>query len=144
LNQPIVRGLYCLAAYHADAGCDSLEVMYHGRCRRLAGAEREIPMQIRLFLAPLLHYLQGAPLERGPLGQRVSGRLAASMHSTIGLEEYVRVRLVHNANGECEQMCIEGGVVPDVRRIEPAFGRAREMARANFVARPPAFMPSII
>ena len=46
----------------------------------------------QVFLAPLLHYLQGAPLERGPLGQRVAGRLATSMHSTIGLEEYVRVR----------------------------------------------------
>ena len=73
-----------------------------------------------MFLAPLLHYLQGAPLERGPLGQRVAGRLATSMHSTIGLEEYVRVRLVRNAGGECE--------------VHPVFGKSSmlsTMARAD-------------
>jgi len=64
----------------------------------------------QVFLAPLLHYLQGAPLERGPLGQRVTGRLATSMHSTIGLEEYVRVRLVRNGEGECE--------------VHPVFGKS--------------------
>ena len=64
----------------------------------------------QVFLAPLLHYLQGAPLERGPLGQRVAGRLATSMHSTIGLEEYVRVRLVRNGEGECE--------------VHPVFGKS--------------------
>ena len=74
----------------------------------------------QVFLAPLLHYLQGAPLEPGPLGQRVAGRLTASMHSTIGLEEYVRVRLVHNANGECE--------------VHPVFGKSSmlsTLARAD-------------
>ena len=74
----------------------------------------------QVFLAPLLHYLQGAPLERGPLGQRVAGRLATSMHSTIGLEEYVRVRLVRNAGGECE--------------VHPVFGKSSmlsTMARAD-------------
>jgi molybdopterin molybdotransferase len=64
----------------------------------------------QVFLAPLLHYLQGAPLERGPLGQRVAGRLATSMHSTIGLEEYVRVRLVRKGDGECE--------------VHPVFGKS--------------------
>jgi len=64
----------------------------------------------QVFLAPLLHYLQGAPLERGPLGQRVAGRLATSMHSTIGLEEYVRVRLVRNGEGECD--------------VHPVFGKS--------------------
>ena len=73
-----------------------------------------------VFLAPLLHYLQGAPLERGPMGQRVMGRLATTMHSTIGLEEYVRVRLVRNADGECE--------------VHPVFGKSSmlsTMARAD-------------
>ena len=64
----------------------------------------------QVFLAPLLHYIQGAPLERGPLGQRVAGRLATSMHSTIGLEEYVRVRLVRNGEGECD--------------VHPVFGKS--------------------
>jgi molybdopterin molybdotransferase len=64
----------------------------------------------QVFLAPLLQYLQGAALERGPLGRRVAGRLATSMHSTIGLEEYVRVRLVRNADGECE--------------VHPVFGKS--------------------
>jgi molybdopterin molybdotransferase len=74
----------------------------------------------QVFLAPLLHYLQGAPLERGPLGQHVAGRLATSMHSTIGLEEYVRVRLVRKADGECE--------------VHPVFGKSSmlsTMARAD-------------
>jgi len=74
----------------------------------------------QVFLAPLLHYLQGAPLERGPLGQRVAGRLAASMHSTIGLEEYVRVRLEANTEG--------------VREVHPVFGKSSmlsTMARAD-------------
>ena len=74
----------------------------------------------QVFLTPLLGYLQGAPLERGPLGQCVAGRLATSMHSTIGLEEYVRVRLVRNAEGECE--------------VHPVFGKSSmlsTMARAD-------------
>ena len=74
----------------------------------------------QVFLSPLLRYLQGAPLERGPLGQRVSGRLAASMHSTIGLEEYVRVRVVRNGDGDCE--------------VHPVFGKSSmlsTMARAD-------------
>ena len=74
----------------------------------------------QVFLAPLLAYLQGAPLEPGPLGQRVAGRLAASMHSTIGLEEYVRVRLERNAAGEYA--------------VHPVFGKSSmlsTMARAD-------------
>jgi molybdopterin molybdotransferase len=74
----------------------------------------------QVFLAPLLHYLQGAQLQAGPLGPRVTGRLATSMHSTIGLEEYVRVKLVRNPDGECE--------------VHPVFGKSSmlsTMARAD-------------
>jgi molybdopterin molybdotransferase len=74
----------------------------------------------QVFLAPLLHYLQGAPVERGPLGRRVAGRLTVSMHSSIGLEEYVRVRVVRNAGGDCD--------------VHPVFGKSSmlsTMARAD-------------
>jgi molybdopterin molybdotransferase len=47
----------------------------------------------QVFLAPFLRYLQGGKLEKGPLGHRVNAALATSIHSTIGLEEFVRVRL---------------------------------------------------
>jgi len=73
----------------------------------------------QVFLAPLLHFLHGAALERGPLGQRVAGRLSTSMHSTIGLEEYVRVRLERNAAGV---------------EVHPVFGKSSmlsTMARAD-------------
>jgi molybdopterin molybdotransferase len=63
-----------------------------------------------VFLAPLLEYLQGGPVKKGPLGTRVAGRLATSMHSTIGLEEYVRVRLVPDSEGQCE--------------VHPVFGKS--------------------
>jgi molybdopterin molybdotransferase len=51
-------------------------------------------MVAQIFLTPFLKYLQGSELKKGPLGQRVKAVLAVSIHSTIGLEEYVRVRLV--------------------------------------------------
>jgi molybdopterin molybdotransferase len=54
----------------------------------------------QVFLAPLLRYLQGCELEKGPSGHRMPATLATSLHSTIGLEEYVRVRLEKNAAGE--------------------------------------------
>jgi molybdopterin molybdotransferase len=47
----------------------------------------------QVFLAPFLRYLQGAQLEKGPLGHRSQMVLGASIHSTIGLEEYVRMRI---------------------------------------------------
>jgi molybdopterin molybdotransferase len=47
----------------------------------------------QIFLAPFLGYLQGRMLEKGPLGHRTKAVLATSIHSTIGLEEYVRVQL---------------------------------------------------
>ena len=50
---------------------------------------------------------------------RVTGRLATSMHSTIGLEEYVRVRLVPNCAGY---------------EVHPVFGKSSmlsTMARAD-------------
>jgi molybdopterin molybdotransferase len=51
----------------------------------------------QIFLAPFLRYLQGAEMEKGPLGDRMRAALATSVHSTIGLEEYVRVRIEKTA-----------------------------------------------
>ena len=39
-------------------------------------------------------------MEKGPIGQRVKVVVATSIHSTIGLEEYVRVRIEENAQGD--------------------------------------------
>lgn len=47
----------------------------------------------QVFLAPFLQYLQGGRMEKGPLGHRMQAELATSIDSTIGLEEYVRVRI---------------------------------------------------
>ncbi|MBZ5497510.1 MAG: molybdopterin molybdotransferase MoeA [Acidobacteriia bacterium] len=51
------------------------------------------------FLAPFLKYLQGGRLEKGPLGQRVKAVLSTSIHSTVGLEEFVRVFLEEASDG---------------------------------------------
>jgi len=53
----------------------------------------------QVFLAPFLRYLQGGTLEKGPRGHRVNAVLGTSIPSTIGLEEYVRVRLEDSADG---------------------------------------------
>jgi molybdopterin molybdotransferase len=53
----------------------------------------------RIFLAPFLKYLQGGRLEKGPAGHRTKARLATAIHSTSGLEEYVRVRLETKEDG---------------------------------------------
>jgi molybdopterin molybdotransferase len=53
----------------------------------------------QVFLAPFLRYLQGGRLEKGPLGHRIKAALATSVHSTIGLEEYVRVWIDRTAEG---------------------------------------------
>lgn len=53
----------------------------------------------QVFLAPFLQYLQGGKMEKGPAGHRVQATLATSLNSTIGLEEYVRVRLEETAEG---------------------------------------------
>ena len=47
----------------------------------------------QIFLSPFLEYLQGRRLEKGPLGHRTRAVLTTSVHSTIGLEEYIRVQL---------------------------------------------------
>lgn len=47
----------------------------------------------QVFLAPFLQYLRGGKLQKGPLGYRTKAVLNTSVNSTIGLEEYVRVRL---------------------------------------------------
>jgi molybdopterin molybdotransferase len=48
----------------------------------------------------LLQHLQGGSLEKGPLGHRIEAVLGTSIHSTIGLEEYVRVRLDETAGAQ--------------------------------------------
>jgi len=53
----------------------------------------------QIFLAPFLDYLRGAPLKKGPAGQEVRATLAASLHSEIGLEEYIRVRIEEAEDG---------------------------------------------
>ena len=64
----------------------------------------------QVFLAPFLRYLQGGQLEKGPLGDKTKAVLATSVPSTIGLEEYVRVRL---------------GEMPDgARAAYPVFGKS--------------------
>lgn len=53
----------------------------------------------QVFLDPFLGYLQGGSLRRGPMGQRVKARLSTSVHSTIGLEEFIRIRLDEGSDG---------------------------------------------
>lgn len=47
----------------------------------------------QVFLAPFLRYLGGENLKRRPAGGRLRARLAASVHSAQGREEYVRVKI---------------------------------------------------
>ncbi len=54
----------------------------------------------QLFLQPFLKYLQGGLLEKGPAGVRMNVELTTSVHSTVGLEEFVRVRLEEKAAGK--------------------------------------------
>jgi molybdopterin molybdotransferase len=54
----------------------------------------------QVFLAPYLQYLQGGRIEKGPAGNRTEAVLASSVDSTIGLEEFVRVRLEHAPDGK--------------------------------------------
>ena len=56
-------------------------------------------MIAQIFLAPFLTHLQGGKMEKGPLGHRIKAALATSIHSTIGLEEYIRVRIEETAEG---------------------------------------------
>jgi molybdopterin molybdotransferase len=55
----------------------------------------------QIFLAPFLDYLAGAPLKKGPAGHKIRASLAASLHSEIGLEEFVRVRIEEEQDGTC-------------------------------------------
>jgi molybdopterin molybdotransferase len=54
-----------------------------------------------IFLVPFMDYLRGAPLKKGPVGQMIRATLAVSMHSEIGLEEYIRVRIEETEDGAC-------------------------------------------
>lgn len=93
-----------------------VEVLAHGvairpgkptllaRCREkaivgLPGHPVSALVVAQVFLAPFLHYLQGGKLGKGPLGHRIKATLATSIHSTIGLEEYVRVRIEETGEG---------------------------------------------
>jgi molybdopterin molybdotransferase len=60
------------------------------------------------FLAPFLQYLQGAVLKKGPLGDRVEVRLATPIHSIIGLEEYIRVRIEDGNDPVCKAYPVYG------------------------------------
>ena len=62
----------------------------------------------QVFLVPLLRYLQGAALEKGPLGRRIDATLTASIHSTIGLEEYVRIGIEEKSDGTYEAHPVYG------------------------------------
>jgi molybdopterin molybdotransferase len=53
----------------------------------------------QVFLNPFLRYLQGSPHEKGPIGERKQARLAVSMDSTIGMEEFLRVHLEKGQDG---------------------------------------------
>jgi molybdopterin molybdotransferase len=56
-------------------------------------------MIAQIFMSPFLQFLQGGKMEKGPPGHRIKATLATSIHSTIGLEEYVRVRIEGTAEG---------------------------------------------
>jgi len=62
----------------------------------------------QVFLLPLLRYLQGAPLEKGPPGHRIDVTLAASIHSIIGLEEYIRIGIEETPDGAFEAHPVYG------------------------------------
>jgi molybdopterin molybdotransferase len=62
----------------------------------------------QVFLAPFLRYLQGEQLAQGPSGHRLQAKLTTSIHSTIGLEEYVRVRIEETAEGNYAAVPIFG------------------------------------
>jgi molybdopterin molybdotransferase len=79
-------------------------------------------MIAQIFLSPFLQYLQGGKMEKGPPGHRIKAAMATSIHSTIGLEEYVRVRIEETP---------EGGFV-----ATPIFGKSgmlSTMVKANGV-----------
>ena len=77
----------------------------------------------QVFLAPYLLYIQGGTMEKGPIGHRMQATLATSIHSTIGLEEYIRVRVEDSG---------QGGAV-----AHPVFGKSgmiSTMVKANGIA----------
>lgn len=79
-----------------------------------------------VFLAPFLQYLQGGKMEKGPLGNRIKAALASSFHSTIGLEEYVRVSIEEITEGSY--------------RVHPIFGKSgmlSTMVKANGILQVP-------
>ena len=80
----------------------------------------------QIFLAPFLDYLMGAPLKKGPMGNEIRATLAVSLHSEIGLEEYIRVRVEEAEDG--------------TRTAHPVMGKSgmlSTLARADGVVRVP-------
>ncbi len=62
----------------------------------------------QVFLAPFLQHLQGGKLEKGPLGHRTKAALSTSINSTIGLEEFIRVRIEETTEGSCVAIPVFG------------------------------------
>ena len=62
----------------------------------------------QVFLAPFLNYLQGDELRKGPQGRRIHAILNSAIHSTIGLEEYMRIKIEENADGTCKAYPVYG------------------------------------
>jgi len=62
----------------------------------------------QIFLAPFLRYLQGAELKKGPPGQCIDATLTSAIHSIIGLEEYVRIRIGEKTDGSYEAYPVYG------------------------------------
>lgn len=80
----------------------------------------------QVFLAPFLLYLQGSDMEKGPPGRKMKAKLTTSIHSTIGLEEYVRVQIEEGERGDAS--------------ASPVFGKSgmiSTMVKANGIVRIP-------
>jgi molybdopterin molybdotransferase len=119
------------------AGLPDVEILAHGVAIRpgkptllarqrgkaiigLPGHPVSALMVAQVFVAPFLQYLQGGRIEKGPVGNRIEAVLASSVDSTIGLEEFIRVRLEQTPDGK--------------RTAYPVFGKSgmlSTMVKAN-------------
>ncbi|MEJ2110053.1 MAG: molybdopterin molybdotransferase MoeA [Acidobacteriota bacterium] len=62
----------------------------------------------QIFLFPFLRYLQGDRMRKGPLGYRTDATLSSAIHSTIGLEEFIRIRIEEKPDGNFEAHPVYG------------------------------------
>jgi molybdopterin molybdotransferase len=121
----------------AVSGLDGVEILAHGIAIRpgkptllatqmgkaifgLPGHPVSALVVAQVFLAPFLRYLQGGKLEKGPLGPRTNVALATSVASTIGLEEFIRVRIEETTDG-----------TPTAHPIHGKSGMLSTMVKAN-------------